>query len=40
MYERTALDVSVDADIGEMARKDAAMGPEWEKSIADYLARR
>jgi hypothetical protein len=38
VYERTGLDSSV--DIGEMARKDSAMGPDWEKSIADYLARR
>ena len=40
MYERTALDPSVDEDIEEMARQDAAMGPEWEKSIADYLGLR
>jgi hypothetical protein len=40
MYERTALDPSVDGDVGEMAITDPQMGPEWEKAIADYLQRR
>jgi hypothetical protein len=40
MYERTALDPSVNEDIGEMAQTDPAQGPEWEKSIADYLGKR
>jgi hypothetical protein len=37
MYERTALDPSVNKDIAEMAETDAKMGPEWEQSIAEYL---
>jgi hypothetical protein len=40
MYERTALDPSVTPDVGEMAQTDPTQGPEWEKSIADYLQRR
>jgi hypothetical protein len=40
MYERTALDPSVEEDVGEMAVTDPQMGPDWEKSIADYLAKR
>lgn len=37
MYERTALDPSMNEKIGEMTKADVQMGPEWEKSIADYL---
>jgi hypothetical protein len=37
MYERTALDPSVNSDIADMAQKDGKMGPEWEKAIAAYL---
>ena len=37
MYERTALDSSVNPDVADMARKDAKMGPEWERDIAAYL---
>jgi hypothetical protein len=37
MYERTALSPSVNADVMEMAQKDAKMGPEWERDIAEYL---
>jgi hypothetical protein len=40
IYERTALDPSVYRDVGEMAQTDPAQGPEWEKSIADYLRKR
>jgi hypothetical protein len=40
MYERTALDPSVEEDIGEMAKTDPKMGPDWEKSIAAYLQKR
>lgn len=39
MYERTALDPSVEDDVGEMAQADPTMGPEWEKAIAEYLGR-
>jgi HAMP domain-containing protein len=39
MYERTALDPSVEEEIGEMAQADATMGPEWEKAIAEYLGK-
>lgn len=39
-YERTALDPSVYPEIGEMAKADAAQGPEWEKAIAEYLRKR
>ena len=40
IYERTALDASVNSDVAEMARKDAKMGPEWERDIAAYLKRK
>lgn len=37
MYERTALDPSVNADVADMAQKDGKMGPEWERDIEEYL---
>ena len=37
MYERTALSPSVNPHVAEMSQKDAKMGPEWEKSIGEYL---
>jgi len=37
IYERTALDPSVNPDIAEMAQTDAKMGPAWEQSIGKYL---
>jgi len=37
IYERIALNPSVNKDIAEMAQTDPAMGPDWERSIADYL---
>ena len=37
MYERTALDPSVNPDVADMAQKDPKMGPEWERDIATYL---
>ena len=37
MYERSALDASVNSDVADMAQKDAKMGPEWERDIAAYL---
>ena len=40
MYERTALDPSVNQDIAEMAQEDAKMGPEWEKEIGEYLKKK
>jgi hypothetical protein len=40
MYERTALSPSVNPDIAEMAQTDPKMGPEWEKSIGEYLKTR
>jgi hypothetical protein len=40
IYERTALDSSVNADVAEMAKADAKMGPEWERDIAAYLKSR
>jgi hypothetical protein len=40
MYERTALDPSVNSDVAEMAQKDSKMGPEWERDIAAYLKSR
>ena len=40
IYERTALDASVNPDVTEMARRDAQMGPEWERDIGAYLKRR
>jgi hypothetical protein len=40
IYERTALDPSVNEDVGEMAQTDPQMGPDWAKSISDYLAKR
>ena len=40
IYERTALDPSVNEDVGEMAQTDPQMGPDWEKSIADHLGSR
>ena len=40
MYERTALDPSVNPDVMEMARADAKMGPEWERDIGEYLKSR
>ncbi len=39
MYERTSLDASAEAEVGEMARTDPQMGREWKKSISDCLAR-
>ena len=40
MYERTALDASINPDIADMAQKDPKMGAEWEKAIAEYLKSR
>lgn len=40
MYERTALDPSVNPDVEDMARGDPKMGPEWERDIAAYLKSR
>ncbi len=37
MYERTALDASVNPDVADMAQKDPKMGAEWEKAIAECL---
>ena len=37
MYERTALDPSVNSDVTEMSQKDGKMGPEWERDIGEYL---
>ena len=40
IYERTALDPSVNADVMAMAQKDAKMGPDWERDIAASLKMR
>ncbi len=37
MYERTALSPSVNKDVAEMSETDPRMGPDWERSIAEYL---
>lgn len=39
MYERTALDPSVNPDIAEMAEKDPNIGLEWEREIREYLSK-
>ena len=39
-YERTALSPSMNSEIAEMAQRDAKMGPEWERDIAEYLMAR
>lgn len=40
IYERTALDPSVEKDVGEMSQTDPLMGPDWERSIAEFLRSR
>jgi hypothetical protein len=38
-YERTSLSPEANAAVEAMGKKDSASGPEWQRSIADYLAR-
>jgi hypothetical protein len=37
-YVRTALDAGTNEDLLAMGKRDAANGPEWQKSIEDCLA--
>jgi len=39
-YDRTALDVSANGLVQEMAERDADAGPEWEGQINGYLKAR
>lgn len=37
-YDRTALTADGDAHVRRLGDRDAVAGPEWEKSINDYLS--
>ena len=39
VYERTALNAEANETVAALGKHDAANGPEWQKSIEDYLAR-
>jgi len=39
-YDRTALNADADEHVRRMAEKDRAAGPEWEKQVNGYLAKR
>lgn len=37
IYERTALDASLNRHVSDLGQKDSQTGPEWEKDISEYL---
>lgn len=39
-YNRTALSAEADMHVREMAEKDRAAGPEWERQIGESLAKK
>ncbi len=39
-YDRTALSTEADTHVRQLAERDRTRGPEWERQIGEYLAKR